>query len=59
MSEVVVHKINPVVTHRCCPKCGYLELQSSIALMRYDHLCLGCGEHSIKEFQPVQMTLSE
>lgn len=50
-----VVKLIPAVTHRCCPKCGYLMPQRQIELIRFELTCPTCGEHTTREFQPIKM----
>jgi len=47
-------KIEPAVTHRCCPKCGYLMSQMEVDLIRFELRCPRCKEHTMKEFQPIK-----
>lgn len=59
MKKDNVTHIAPVVTHRCCPECGYLESQKSIDLMRFDMPCPRCGKHQISKFQPIRWLAPE
>lgn len=49
-------KIEPAVTHRCCPSCGYLLTQHDIEAHRIDFMCPRCEEHRVSEFQAIKMT---
>lgn len=53
MAKDNVVSINPAVTHRLCPKCGYVVSQFEIDAMRVDMECPRCGKHNFREFQPI------
>jgi hypothetical protein len=46
-------QILPVVTHRCCPDCGWIMSQKEIEQLRVAIDCpCGC-KRTINEFEPV------
>lgn len=53
MEKDNVINIKPVVTHRLCPKRGYVVSQFEIDAMRVDMECTRCGQHNFSEFQPL------
>lgn len=54
----MIRKIEPKVTHRCCPGCGDLVTQVEVELAVLDFKCLKCGKHTFREFQPVKFRRS-
>jgi len=54
---MTVIKIEPAVTHRCCPKCGYIMSQLEIDLIRVVINCPRGCDHNINDFQPMRRVL--
>lgn len=48
-------KIEPKVTHRCCPKCGYLVAQVEIEMSIYAYDCPRCDSYNFNKFQPLKL----
>lgn len=50
-----VVKLQPKVTHRCCPECGYIISQIEVYLIRAAVKCPRGCDRNINEFQPMNM----
>lgn len=51
MSKIA--KIEPAVTTRCCPCCGYEMTQRAIANLKYNMPCPHCKIKTINDYVPV------
>lgn len=53
MGDIV--RIDPAVTTRACPGCGYLVAQVAVDMARINFKCPRCAEHSMSDFKPYRL----